>query len=483
MAFTCKFETLDPDTRGYLQAVRTRQGRHTAGVFAAGGAEVLPWIGLVVGPFVGLLMVLGSFGGNKSPAATAMLQTAGVLVGGWPVWYAVRRWASGGSRWYGGRFQFFDPLHVYQVDGETVTVNGLQAVRGVEARGAAVQFDLGERGLRVPVGSAKKAAEVEEYYAAMAELEGRPDGRWANAGPAELGAAARYFADTEEEPREVSDTGLEVAEVPDAPAVAARAGWGVGGLLLITLAGAGLFAAFWAVNVPLGDEIAFGRAKEGGAPGLRAYLLDPRNTSHRDEARQLLAKAYDLPVAHLKGLDPGEQPALRDALVKLLDALRTSDSPVVSIRVTSETPGDDMATSLRSELADGLARSIGPELIAFVGPPDDKPAHLTVKYTLPQAKPDGDENQGIPEVVALTVEVRATLDGEPAAASWRVPLKINPGVEGVQRLDLLKQELCRELVGEWRPAPAAVRRRGVLSRLPARVWRPFGTRFALGGHV
>ncbi len=455
MAFTCKFETLDPATRGYLQAVRTRKGRHTPGVFAAGGAEVLPWVGVIVGPFVGLLMVLGSFGGDKSPAATAMLQTAGVLVGGWPVWYAVRRWASGGSRWYGGRFRYFDPLHVYQVDGEAVSVHSLQAVQGVEAGGAAVRFDFGEGGLRMPVGSARKAAEVADYYAAMAELESRPDGRWANAPAAELGAAAKYFAESEEEPREVSDTGLEVAEVPDAPAATARAGWGLGGLLLILLAGAGLFAAFWAVNVPLGDEMAFSRAKEGGAPGLRAYLLDPRNTSHRDEARQLLAKAYDLPVAHLKGLDPGEQPALRDGLVKLLDALRTSDSPVVSIRVTSETPNDDMATSLRTELADGLARSIGAELIAFVGPPDDKPAHLTVTYKLPQAKPADDDNKDMPEVVALTVEVRPTLDGEPTTASWRLQLRINPGLEGVQRLDLLKQELCRELVGEWRPAPPA----------------------------
>ncbi len=452
MAFTCKYEALDAATRDYLQAVRRRKGQRTPGVFAGEG-DPLPWLGLVAGPFVGMSLLLYSFSSGKDAWATALIQTAGVLIGGWPVWFAVRRWSSGGSTWYGGRYQYFDPLHVYEVRGETVRVSGLQAVRGVSAVGPAVRFDLGERALTVPVRSAKKSAEVEEYYAAMAELEGRPDGNWAHVDPAELGAAAKYFADTHEVPREVSDTGLEVAEVPAAPAPSGRAGWGFGGLLLILVAAVGLFAAFSAVNVPLGDGMAFTKAKAGGAPGLRGYLLDPRNTAHREEAKQLLAKAYDLPVDRLKALDKATKPEVRDGLVKLLDVLRSSDSPVVSIRVVEDAAagGMDTTTQLRADLADGLARSIGPELIAFVAPPDDKPAHLTVRYKLPPAKEDDD---GVPPVAAVTVEVRPTLDAPPAAGSWLMPLRVNPGMVGVQRLDLLKQELSKELVGEWRPTPA-----------------------------
>ena len=91
MAFTAKFEALDAATREYLQAVRKRKGNRTPGVFAADG-DALPWLGLVLGPFVGMLMFIASFGGGKDAWATAMLQTAGVLIGGWPIWFAVRRW-------------------------------------------------------------------------------------------------------------------------------------------------------------------------------------------------------------------------------------------------------------------------------------------------------------------------------------------------------------------------------------------------------
>lgn len=452
MTFTAPFEALDADTRDYLQAVRRRRGRGTPGVYAAAG-DPLPWFALVLGPTFGLVLFALSFNSSKDAWATALLQTAAVLIGGWPVWFAARRWASGTSRWYGGRYTYFDPLTVYQVNGETVTVTSLAAVRGVEAGtrpgGGAVRFDLGDAARVVSVRTVAQAQRVEDYYAAMAELEGRPDGKWANADPAVLGAASRHFADTQEEPREVSDTGLELADVPRSPAVTARSGWGCGGLLLVLVAGAGLFAAFWAVNVPLGDDIAFNEAKQAGAPGLRGYLLDPRNSRHRDEARQLLAKAYDPPIARLKGLPAGVNPELRAGLIALLDALRASDSPVVSIRVTQEAgPGEpDTATQLRSELADGLARSIGPELIAFIAPPDDKPAHLGVKYKFLPPKDDG-----LP-VAAVTLEVRTALDKPPTTGSWEVPLRVNPGLAGVQRADLLKQELSRELVGEWRPAP------------------------------
>ena len=205
--------------------------------------------------------------------------------------------------------------------------------------------------------------------------------------------------------------------------------------------------------MPLGDELAFTQAKQGGAPGLRGYLLDPRNKSNRAEAEQMLARTYDAPVNKLKSLDPGQQPVLREGVIKLLDVLRTSTSPVVSISVTEDgaPPGADTSTQLRSELADGLARSIGPELIAFITPPDDKPAHLTVKYKLPPLRANPIED--VPEVVFLSVEIRPTLDAAPSAATWRQVLKVNPGLIGVQRMDMLKQELSKELVGEWKPMP------------------------------
>jgi hypothetical protein len=454
MSFACQFDQLDPDTRDYLHAVRRRQGKGTPGVFVA-DPDPLPWLAVVVGAVVGSVLFVLSFDSTKGPAPTAALQTAAVLLGGWPIWFAVRRFASGTSRWYGGRFKYFDPTHVYDVRGERVVVTDLADVQAVTAGGGAVRFDLGGRPVTVPVASVAAAGQVEDYYAAMAELEGRPDGKWVAAPPAVLGAAAKYHAENGQEPAQPSDTGLEVESLPT-PTVAGRGGFGCGGLILLIVAAAGLFAAFYAVNIPLGDRLAFDRAKQGGAPALRAYLLDPAHSARADEARQLLAKAYDGPVARLKAA-PTTKPELRDAVVKLLEELRGSLSPLVSIRVADKSPGADptAVTGLRSELADGIARSVGPELIAFVSPPDDKPAHLTVRYKITTSKPaDEDDDRPANESAAVTVEVRPKLDQPPVTASWTAPLRVNPGLAGVQRLDLLKQELARELVGEWRPAPA-----------------------------
>lgn len=144
-------------------------------------------------------------------------------------------------------------------------------------------------------------------------------------------------------------------------------------------------------------------------------------------------------------------------MVKLLDSLRTAETAVVSIQVKQKT-GDaasassDAASRLRTDLADGLARSIGPELIAFVAPPDDKPAHLNVTYEILPGKP-GQAGAD----VNLSVEVRADVDQPPVSATtWAVNLPLNAGMAAVQTMDLLKIELSRELVGEWKPAPPPV---------------------------
>lgn len=455
MPLVCKFEELDDATREYLHDVRTRRGRGTPGVYVP-ASNSLPVLALLLGPLVGLILLVWGLSSTKPAWAVALLETAGFLVAGWSITYALRRWLAGRSRVYGGRFAYFDPLYAYQVNGEVVTITSLKAVSGVGAvpasdtRPSRVEFELnGDRVVAVPVRSLVDAQLVEEYYAALDELEHQKEGPWANAPYAELGAAAKYAAEEDELPPKASRLDLDFDEIPDDPGRERRAGLGVPALLAIPLAALALYGLLWAVNIPVGDELAFDRAKEGGAPGLRGYLLDERNTRHRDEAAKLLSQMYNEPVTRIKSRPPGRQPELREGMLKLIDSLRTASTPVVSIDVEKKKGGavvtnDGLASQLRTEVADGLARVVGPKLIAFAQPAQGKPAHLTIRYEI---QPDGKGRS----TVAYDVDIRLDPDSAPVAhAAWTDDKELP---FGAQEVNELKQRLCKELVGEYRPAP------------------------------
>lgn len=445
MALACYFEELDEVTRNYLHDVRTRRGRGTPGIFAP-VANNRPMLALFVGPIIAIVMFVISLSSSKDPWAIALLQTAAVLIGGWSVVYAFRRWMAGRSRIYGGYYTYFDPLFIYQVEGERVRITSLKTVQGVEALGGnRVAFDLGgsERGTVVTVSSAKLAQDVEDFYSAMDILERKHADVWGDVEASEIGAASKYFAEEEEVPRDRAVLDLTVTEVPRDPQRSQRAGFGWFPLILIVGFGVGLFLAFRVINVPLHDDIAWNQAKSDGAPGLRGYLLDDRNVRHRDEAKTLLAAAYDPAIQKLKTTTAAEDPKLREGMIALLEMLKTSDSPVLSIEIRGG-PEDGTALRLRQELADGIARGIDPRLIAFVSAPDDKPANIEVKFPA-EAFPDKDGT------VTLTVEIRTKIEEGPVATGKiKCPLNQAPGIS---LADQLKVSITRELVGGWSSAP------------------------------
>src|SRR5438105_8765227 len=160
----CLFEELDDETRAYLQEVRARRGSRTPGVFVGGG-NGWPVLAFLAGPVIALFAVAQGFLSTKDDWAVALLQTAGVMLGGWLVVYAFRRWFAP-ARKFAGFFTYFDPTHVYQVSGESVTVTDVSDFSGVDARhtysggnygGSNVTFDLGGRRLGGPVAGAAKA--------------------------------------------------------------------------------------------------------------------------------------------------------------------------------------------------------------------------------------------------------------------------------------------------------------------------------------
>jgi hypothetical protein len=455
MPLVCKFEELDDATREYLHEVRARKGRGTPGIYAP-TSNPRPMLALIFGPLVGLILLIWGFSSAKPAWAVALLETAGFLIGGWSITYAIRRWLAGRGRVYGGHFAYFDPLYAYQVNGEKVAITSLKSVSGVGAlpagdnRPSRVEFELkGDRTVTIPVRSLVDAQLVEEYYAALDELEHQKDGPWTNAPFVELGAAAKYAAEEDELPPKSARLDLDFDEIPADPGREHRAGFGAPALLVILLATVAVYGLLWLVNIPVGDELAFDHAKDGGAPGLRGYLLDERNTRHRDEATQLLSKAYNEPITRLKSRPPGQQPELRDGMIKLVESLRTATTPVVSIVVEKKKgdaviTNDGLAGQLRTEVADGLARSIGPKLIAFAQPAQGKPAHLTIRYEI-QDTGNGQRS------VSYDVEIRLDPDSAPVAhAAWTDPA---PLPFGAQEVNELKQRLCKELVGEYRPAP------------------------------
>ena len=96
-------------------------------------------------------------------------------------------------------------------------------------------------------------------------------------------------------------------------------------------------------------------------------------------------------------------------------------------------------------MADGLARSIGPELVAFAEAPDGKPANVCITIDQP-ARP-----QGVARApYEFIISVRPTLESEPTTAT--LDKLVLPG-QTPPSLDDVKLRICIELTGEYKPVP------------------------------
>ena len=205
-----------------------------------------------------------------------MFQTAGVMLGGWLVVYAFRRWFASGRK-FAGFFTYFDPTHVYQVEGESVTVTDVSDFESVDVvhshsngsyGGSRVNFELNGRRLAVPVTGEAKADLIEEYYRSVVKLEEHDDRKWRDLPAAEMGGVAKYVATKEEMPYDASDIRLEVTETPEKPEREHRAGPALLRYAVILGIGGLVYLAFWKMNDPVRDARAFARAADAGAPGF-----------------------------------------------------------------------------------------------------------------------------------------------------------------------------------------------------------------------
>jgi hypothetical protein len=498
MSTTFKFDELDPTTRDYLIAVRSGEGAGAPGVFVATN-DTLPGCGLIAGPSVILLTLLGTLTTwldviYDDPIRVAMLQTGGLLVGGWLLTAGFR--ARPGPR-DAGTWVYVDPLHLYEAYRETITVTPVDDVREAHFthnynngnyQNSVVRISMGgKRVTTVTVPNEARAEQMVVFLNYVAWSRGDDGGARAALPAAQLGGLAKYVAKNDHEPLD-ADSNLnlklaevDIADVPEAPAREGHSPPAVAPYILMAVfAAVAFFVMAYAVNPPLRDEAIFEAVTRKTNPPtieprfLRAYLVDSRNTAHRDEVTDLLSAFYTEPIKYVR--QNGTDRDLREGMAKLLDSVRTAPQPVVSLRVREEnTPAEkqdaragreaDVRTQFVNKLNDELARPawgqpikpppdvqfkeqpppIGQQLLAFVEAPEDaKAAHLDISYTV-EAAGTGRYR------LAVRVDVHTNID-EPAVESGTFAL---PGTFPLANLGAqaaaMKDELVLRLLG---PPPA-----------------------------
>lgn len=497
MPTTFIFEELDDATREYLTAVRDSEGAGSPGVFAA-TKDTLPGCGCIAGPLIiaaTLLFTLTTWLGiiYNDPLGVACLQTAGLLVGGWLLMTKFR--GRGGRN--AGTWVYVDPLHMYEAFREQVTVTPADEVtdanytHNYDSNGnyqnSVVNIDLGKsRYAAVTLASEKRAEQMVTYLNYLAWARGPDGGDRADLNPSDLGGLARYVARNGDEPKDAANNinlslvELDITAVPEEPV---REGRATPALLPYVFMFAAALLCFlvmgFVVNPGVRDNAIYDVvSKEPFVEPrfLRAYLVDPRNKLHREQATARLAQFYAPAIGLVEARAADRR--LGKGMADVLRGLSTASQPVVSLRITetkspqgigdrSEREGrlrtgfaDGVNSAFAAEpwgqplrLPDGLIATepmppIGYQLIAFVEPPDDdKPVHFDIAYAIETAA------NGQYQIVA-NVTLRGSIDDKDGVSSqFTVPGTFDAGSIDTQAMTALQNELIRVMLGSRNVVP------------------------------
>jgi hypothetical protein len=495
MASTFALEELDDATREYLIEVRDREGRGCPGVYAP---VKNPWpvVGCIVGPIIIIITLCATFFSDvilDDPGGVALLQTAGLLLGGWMVVAAFRVWTRKGSKKVAGRWVYADPLFLYEAKGEQVRVTDVTEV--IEAQythnynngayqNSVVRLLLpGNHIASVNLHHEQRAESMVVYYNYLAWARGPDGGERANLPPATLGGLAKYVAKNDNEPLDaegnvdLSRVELDVDEIPEEPRREGRAVPNVIPYAVILLAGVACWFVMKEVNTPYrDDEIYAAVTREPVEPRfLRAYLIDPRNTRHREQVYNKLEGFYVGPNANPVGniRNSNGDPTLKEGMAQLLDSLKRADQPIVSIRVreTKSPPGQDGGASDRAKkVQTGFADKVlevfrgwhppvtapggmvfkeppppvGEQLIAFVEAPEDaKAAHIEIDY---EFVPDGTRYS-----LRWTATFRTKVDEDPVASRTLSETRAYTADQADSAVTDLKDSIVRAMLGAGGP--------------------------------
>ena len=491
MSTTFKFEELDETTHDYLVAVRDSGGLGSPGVFAS-TKDTLPGCGCIAGPIVVIATLLLTLVRDvgiiyDDPVGVALLQTAGLLVGGWLIAAGFR--GGKGTDKVAGTWVYVDPLFLYEAYREQITVTPVEEV--VEAnfthnynngayQNSVVSISMGgNRVTTVTFANEARAEQMVVYLNYLAWARGPDGGERANLAPATLGGLAKYVAKNDHEPLDAESNinlnliELDITQVPEGPAREGRAMPAVLPYVLLLLYGAACFFLMaFVVNPPLRDDAIFDAVMKPPSIEprfLRAYLVDSRNKLHREEVTKKLSQFYDQPIKHVK--DNGKDEELREGMAKMLESLRTADQPVVSVRVIEvNTPAGtegkkaDRQDQLRTNFAVGVNAAfsqfmppvsppqgivfkeppppVGEQLIAFIEVPEGADrVHFDITYTVKQG--EFGELQ-----LEVNVEIRTNIEAkDPTARSQFVmPDKFDAATLDAEVLKV-KDELILRMIG------------------------------------
>jgi len=401
MSDTYRFEQFDRETRDYLVHARDQQGKGTPGIYV-GKSDYMPLVGMFAGFFVLILTVLVTFPPTDPPVKEALLQTAGLVLGGWLILAALRVWMAGKSGGYVGHFVYADPDFLYVAKGSTVEVTDLVNLSEAKAvhnhsdekyKYTNISLVIGRSRKTFQVNDEDRARRLTVYLNAVGYMrdggETGKDETLRNLPPDTMGAVAKKVAVTGEFPsdptRADEGNGIRVAR----PQPVRRASTGLLGLLMIGLVGTGIFFGLKTVNYPFRDEAVFGRIKslpdKEKPPHLRLYLANEHFTAHRDEVRQELARLYETAVReNIQGTDP----EVRRGLSEIVLALKDKPVGALSLRAVEEVAPPAVQAgavmrqkSVADKLADKWGVTIGDAFVAFAVMEDpDLPTNIELRW-------------------------------------------------------------------------------------------------------
>ena len=135
MSQTFLFEELDEATHGYLATVRAIKGHGMPGIFASttskfAGCGLLAGLGIVIAT---LVVTMTSWLDElrvvcDEPVRVALLQTAGLMIGGWLILAFFRTRGTNGNSRIAGQWVYIDPLHLYVARQEQVIITAVDDV-------------------------------------------------------------------------------------------------------------------------------------------------------------------------------------------------------------------------------------------------------------------------------------------------------------------------------------------------------------------
>jgi hypothetical protein len=347
-----EFQELDSQSREYLLDAQRCSGRGMPGLFIPRN-DPLPTVALITGIVILAGTALLSWQlMTEEPLGVAMLQTAGLLLGGWLIFYALRVGLAIQNSKYPGNFVYADANTLWECESSTVMVTHLDKLNeahaeqhfGNEGRYShtvvTVQTADGNHSLKVHkevYGQALadflntlawlRGGGVPTTQASRFEVPGHDPGGLRNAWQRAGGNAARDSNEGNAHQKlsapalgrmakelvlgghasadsSAEAPGLPFTELP-IPKKVGRASSGLLSYLLIIGVAVGGVFAFAGPNVGWRDDAIWEKIEQieeqdDRAPWLRGYLADARNTKRRDEARQMLRTIYADTISRIR---------------------------------------------------------------------------------------------------------------------------------------------------------------------------------------